>query len=555
MPPGPNDSAPVDARGRGGRPEAAPSSVASLPHAASDDPYDFSLDQSLASWDGRGAGGRDPSGNTMSWASGFPPPAPDPSVREVIGPAPEADFGRYALLEEIGRGGMGVVYKARQKDLDRLVAIKMILASHLASPRQVERFYAEARAAARVQHPNIVVIHEVGQCRGQHYFAMEYVPGAGLTGLIARGPVAPEAAARHVLAVARAVEHLHAQGIVHRDLKPSNILVDEAGQPCVTDFGLAKILESGGNSTKTGAIVGTPSYMAPEQAAGRASAVGPRSDVYSLGAILYELIVGRPPFRSENPMETLVQVLEGEPPRPSAYRPGLPAALESICLKCLEKDPAGRYPTAAALAEDLERFLHGEPVEARQGPLHRLRRWARREPALASRLGTMAACGLIMQGNHHLVDGPDRDLPRNSIAVVLVWGLVSMAFQAFLRRGWWDRAVRYAWAFADILLFTALVFLNGVLQTSLAAGYFLLVAASGLWFRERLVWFTTVLAVSAYGGLVFQSMSNQEDPGAPSYAYRDVIFATALAVTGLIVAYQVKRVRALSHYYEHRPQG
>jgi len=552
---GPNDDRRDDPRGDGDR-TPAPAAVASPSDPPSADPYDFSLDRSLASWDGRGGGHRDSSGHTLTWSAGFPPPAPDPSVHEVPGPVAEADFGRYALMEEIGRGGMGVVYKARQKDLDRFVAIKMILASHLASPKQVERFYAEARAAARVQHPNIVVIHEVGQCRGQHYFAMEYVAGGGLPRLIEHGPLPPEAAARHVLTVARAVEHLHAQGIVHRDLKPSNILLDEAGQPYVTDFGLAKMLESAGNSTKTGAIVGTPSYMAPEQAAGRVSAVGPRSDIYSLGAILFELLTARPPFRCDNPMETLVQVLEGEPPRPSQLRPGLPPALESICLKCLEKDPADRYPTAAALAEDLGRYLHGEPVEARrEGALHRLRRWARREPALASRLGTMSACGLIMQGNHHLVDGPDRDLPRNSIAVVLTWGLASIAFQGLLRRGWWDRAVRYAWAFADVLLFTALVFANGVLQTSLAAGYFLLVAASGLWFRERLVWFTTVLAVAAYGGLVLQDISAHADPDAPSYAYRDVIFATALAISGLIVAYQVKRVRALSHYYEHRPLG
>ena len=543
MSPGRDDEAKV--AGRPAAPEDGPDGGSSGFQA-----YDFSLDQPLASWDGAGGGDRDVSGITLSWPTGFFQPAPTTAM--VRGPAPAADFGRYVLLEEIGRGGMGVVYRARQKDLDRHVAIKMILASHLASPAQVDRFYAEARAAAKVQHPNIVVIHEVGQCRGQHYFAMEYVPGPNLTRLLKQGPLDPEPAARHVLTVARAVEHLHSQGMVHRDLKPSNILLDDAGTPYVTDFGLAKMLEAGRDSTKTGAIVGTPSYMAPEQAAGRAAEVGPRSDVYSLGAILYELISGRPPFQSDNPLETLVQVIEGEPPRPSEVRPGLPPALEAICLKCLEKEPNDRYASAAALADDLELFLRGEPVEARrEGLWHRVRRWARREPALATRLGTLAACGLIVLAHFYYVRMPGKDIPRGPIAVALVWALTSMGFQALLRRGRWPSVVRYAWAAADVALFTSLVALSDVLQTSLVAGYFLLVVASGLWFRERLVWATTFLAVSAYSTLaVRENLLDQDD--APSNAYRYVIFATALAVSGVIVAYQVKRVRTLSHYYDRR---
>jgi serine/threonine-protein kinase len=499
---------------------------------------------------GAWAGSTEPvaEGSTLDGPAG-PRPA-EASLFELARPL-SWDFGKYELIAEIGRGGMGVVYKARQKDLDRVVAIKMIVASHLASADQVDRFRAEARAAARVRSPHVVGIHEVGECHGQHYFAMEYVAGPSLAKLLVQGPLEPEAAARLVMTVARAVEHLHAQGIVHRDLKPSNILLDEAGEPHVSDFGLAKML-GGDQMTHSGAIVGTPSYMAPEQASGRGASVGPLSDIYALGAILYELLTGRPPFREESPLETLVQVLEGEPPRPSRLRPGLPKAIEWICLKCLEKDPAGRYPSAGALADDLGRFLRREPVEARRlGPWNRLRRWARREPALASRLGTMGICGAIIQVNRYFVESQDFGQSRRAIAVVVGWALASIAFQGFLRTERWAPLVRFAWAFADVAFFTALVYLSRGLGSSQVAGYFLLVAASGLWFREHLVWFITGLAVAGYGLLVL--LDHFGDAPQPLYPYHHVLFAAVLAVSGLIVAYQVKRVRALSLYYEHRP--
>ncbi len=256
------------------------------------------------------------------------------------------DFGEYELLDEIGRGGMGVVYLARQKALDRLVAVKMILAGNLASTDQVERFVAEARTMARLHHPHIVGIHETGEIHGQHYLVMEYLSGPSLAQVLSQGAVPAEKAARYVSAVARAVDYLHHQGIVHRDLKPSNILLREDDQPCVTDFGLVKMLQVAGNVTASGAILGTPAYMSPEQAAGQAGRVGPLSDVYSMGAILYELLAGQPPVRGATPLDTLVQVLEGEPARPSQVNPAIPRELESICLKCLEKNPEARYPTA-----------------------------------------------------------------------------------------------------------------------------------------------------------------------------------------------------------------
>ncbi|MEN6557907.1 MAG: serine/threonine-protein kinase, partial [Thermoguttaceae bacterium] len=242
------------------------------------------------------------------------------------------DFGPYELVRELGRGGMGVVYEARQKGLDRSVAIKMILAGHLASPELVRRFQAEARAAARLRHSHIVAIHDVGQWNGQDYFAMEYVDGPSLAERIAAGPVDPSQAVRWVAAVARAVEHLHQHGVVHRDLKPSNILLDANEQPFVTDFGLAKIFAEQEDRTATGVIAGTPSYMSPEQAAGRPAEVGPASDVFSLGAILYELLTGTPPFHAESPLDTLLEVLRDDPPWPRSLNPRISRGLERICL-------------------------------------------------------------------------------------------------------------------------------------------------------------------------------------------------------------------------------
>ncbi len=299
--------------------------------------------------------------------------------------AGENDFGNYELLEEIARGGMGVVFKARQKQLNRIVALKMILSGEFAGADEIQRFRTEAEAAANLQHAGIVPIYEVGEHQGRHFFSMGYVEGETLSNLLEEGPLASREAAHLVAQVADAIAYAHEHGVVHRDLKPGNILLDRERRPHVTDFGLAKRTNADSALTGTGQILGTPSYMAPEQAAARMEAVGPRSDVYALGAVLYCLLTGRPPFRAANVMDTVLQVLQQEPVPPRQLNSTVDRDLETICLKCLEKEPHKRYASAHELREELERFLRGEAIQARPiGRLARGWRWCKRNPAVAS---------------------------------------------------------------------------------------------------------------------------------------------------------------------------
>jgi eukaryotic-like serine/threonine-protein kinase len=297
-------------------------------------------------------------------------------------------FGDYELLEVIGRGGMGVVYRARQVSLDRIVAVKMILAGCLASEADVRRFEVEAQAAARMDHPHIVTIYQIGEIDGHHFFSMDYIEGSNLAEHCRSGPLEARRAARYLQIVAQAVHAAHEEGILHRDLKPANILIDRADRPWVTDFGLAKHLDGDAGLTATGVAIGTPSYMPPEQAAGRWNQVGPASDVYSLGAILYVMLTGQPPFRADSMVQTLLSVVHQEPTPPRQLAGNSDPILEIICLKCLRKNPADRYASAQELADDLGRYLRDEPILAQpRSLLGRGYAWIRDVPLVAALLG------------------------------------------------------------------------------------------------------------------------------------------------------------------------
>lgn len=337
-----------------------------------------------------------------------PPPRPMPPdverlAGQLLGPAdepPAEDFPAvpgFDLVALLGRGGMGVVYLARQRRLNRLVALKMMRTA--AGPTGADRFRTEVEAIARLQNPNIVQIFEVGEHDARPYCALEFVEGGTLARTSRDAPWAAESAAALIETLAAAVHYAHDRGVLHRDLKPANILLTATRQPKIADFGLAKWLDGGGQAgpTHSGVIVGTPSYMAPEQVAGGAQPVGVGADVYALGAILYELVTGRPPFKADTPLETVRQTLADDPVAPRRLQPRLPRDLETICLRCLAKEPVQRYLTAAALAEDLGRFRAGQPVLARPaGPAERTRKWTRRHPGTAAGIAAAALSLMVL---------------------------------------------------------------------------------------------------------------------------------------------------------------
>jgi hypothetical protein len=308
------------------------------------------------------------------------------------GPAPPRWIDGYEVIEELGRGGMGIVYKALERRLDRVVAIKTISEAAFAAPSQRRRFLAEAAVIARIRHPHIIPIHAVGEDQGRPYFTLEFAEGGSLAERLARGPLAAREAAGLVETLARAVQAAHQAGVVHRDLKPSNVLLTADGTPKIGDFGLAKLLGEDSARTLSGEVLGTPSYMAPEQAEGRSQEAGPSADIYALGAILYHALTGRPPFLGASAVETLKLVASTDVVPPRRQRPDVPRDLETISLKCLEKEPGRRYGDPGALADDLRRFLDGRPIAARPvGPAGHLLRWCGRNPALAA-----AAAALLL---------------------------------------------------------------------------------------------------------------------------------------------------------------
>jgi serine/threonine-protein kinase len=469
-----------------------------------------------------------------------PAHSPPPSRGQLgaAGPSAETkvrDFGDYELLEEIARGGMGVVYKARQVSLNRIVALKMILAGQLASEADVRRFHSEAEAAANLGHPGIVPIYEVGQCDGQHFFSMGYVDGPTLAAELAQGALPPHRAAELVMKIAEAVAYAHSQGVIHRDLKPGNVLVDKNGQPHVTDFGLAKRVEGGSDLTATGQVLGTPSYMPPEQAAGRMEDIGPATDVYALGAILYALVTGRPPFEAATALETLTQVLEQEPLAPRQLNKHIPRDLQTICLKCVEKERHRRYGSALELAHDLQRFLNGEPIHARPlGPLGRFLRWGRRHPALST-----TWVGLFIFYVVHLVCLYVLDVPGEGgffhwfiTGLVITWACGAAIFQSLLRRTS-RRLVTYSWALMDVVFFTAFLWMADGPRSAVLSGYMLLMGGAALRAQPGLTWCVTLASVTSYTWIAIDA--HQRRPELAVSPFVSFYFLLSLLLMGSVL--------------------
>src|SRR5881398_1723616 len=311
------------------------------------------------------------------------------------------ELGDYELLEEIGRGGQGVVFRARQKSLNRTVALKVISLGQWASKAHLKRFRREAEAAASLDHPCIVPIYEVGERDGSCYFSMKFVEGGQLDEVVRRTLMSIRQAAELIAKIARTVHYAHEHGILHRDIKPGNVLLDEKGEPHLTDFGLARLVETESTVTRTMEVLGTPSYMAPEQAVGNNAAISSVTDVYGLGAVLYQLLTGQPPFAGGTTYETIKLLLDTKPRQPRLLNPKIDRDLSTICLKCLEKDPKRRYASSLALAEDLERWLKHEPIRARRtGAVTRGKKWLQRNPTVAAvmalSLALAAALGVIV---------------------------------------------------------------------------------------------------------------------------------------------------------------
>jgi eukaryotic-like serine/threonine-protein kinase len=479
----------------------------------------------------------------------------------------DPNFGDFELLEEIARGGMGVVYKARQVSLNRVVAVKMILSGQFASEAEVKRFNSEAQAAASLNHPNIVGIYEVGEHRGQHYYSMPFLEGQNLAQLVESGQWRPgdgTEAAGLMVKLAHAVQYAHDAGILHRDIKPGNIIIDREGEPRITDFGLAKRVKGEANLTVTGNVVGTPSFMAPEQARGRSGQSAPAADIYSLGALLYYLVTGRAPFVADSALDALLLALEAEAVLPRRINPLVSGPLEHICMRCLEKRPEDRYATAGELAMDLERFLKGEPLAVNPQAIgRRFEAWAKRKPALAARFCTVLLCMGIIIGaywwNQH------RNLPRYesfgqlvaAIGVLVSWLVTSYLCQRGVESNRHATWARFVWSAADPVALTANILITQAFDSPLVILYSTLITASGFWLRVSLVTTTTLWSLLGYA-VLFLDASHRAFTGnmpPPAHFHRHLLAFVGMIVTGLTVAYLVNRLTVLTRFYEHRPPG
>ena len=419
--------------------------------------------------------------------------------------APEADesirFGKYELRGELGRGGKGVVFRAYHPELDRTVALKMLTGSAFSSPDQRRRFAQEARLASRIRHPHIVSIHDVGDFSGQPYFTMDIVTGTSIASCLRKGPISTEQAVHWMIMIAKAVDHLHANGIIHRDLKPSNVLLDECDEPCLVDFGLARALDEFHDPTMTGTILGTPSYMSPEQAAGRIREVTTRSDVYSLGAILYEMLCGRPPFKADSAFDTVLQVMEREPLPLRHWNRTVPKKLDQICLKCLEKSPEKRYPSAMELAQELERWIRGEssPYES-LSPITRFSRTFRRHPDAAYRLLALVPTLLIVV--LRCLSAPNvssiSDYYKPIIVELSLWIGLSLVWEWQASKPGDHRWTPFAFLLTDIIFMTSILQARKKADISHVTAYVLVLILSGLSLNRSQIWTAGLGCIAGY---------------------------------------------------------
>ena len=474
------------------------------------------------------------------------PDGPDPPPH--AGDPPRFELGRYELRRELGRGAMGVVYEALERGLERRVALKLIATDRLRDPAHLERFRLEAVAAARVQHPGIVAIYDAGSIHGQPFIAMELVEGRTLDEVWEAEPFDAFERARRVAEVARAVHCLHAAGIVHRDLKPGNLLVDREGRVRVADFGLALMMRSRDAGDEP-VVAGSPGFIAPEVLREPASRIGPAADVYALGAVLYTALTGRPPG-VEPGADDLLAVLFATPVPPRRLHKGVPAALEAICLRCLERTPEARYPSAAALAEDLERFLAGEPVEAqRTGPLTQARRWMRHHPSLGWRVLAFATFYAVTWVNHAALGVVDGVFVRRITVLLLAWTVAAFAFDrvelSWRRPGW----LPFVWVLVDAAFFTLVLLVADGPVSPLVIGYLLLVAVAGYWGRTGPVWWAAGLSLLSYGALWVEAAARR--PHLAGRLDRHLVFATAVLVLAGVVSRYVARTRALGRLLRH----
>ena len=469
-------------------------------------------------------------------------------------------LGNYDLLEVLGQGGMGVVYRAVLYVDDapfREVALKLIRidqwfgVADARSSELIARFREEARNAAQLKHPNITRVYDVGQLDGLDYFSMELIAGTDLTQLMENRPLSFTKIAETLISVAQAIAYAHDLGIVHRDLKPSNILIDIQGKPYIADFGLAKSTTSSSDLTHTGQILGTPGYMAPEQAAGEYRHVGPSADIYGLGGLLYFCLTAQAPFVAVNILDALVQVLERDPIPPRILKPTVPRSLELICMRCLEKKAENRYATPMEVAEDLDRFLNGLPTQA-QAPtiIERLRRFGRRSPVISIHLGALGLMLLLGQVQFATGNGATTLNVHLEVTFVMLAWIAMSVFCGFLTGiKKWESIAATFWLCADAVFLTVLIAKlsdpNINPPGTLLIGYPMIVVGGGMFFQARMVILVTIASMLSFVGLLVL----ESDPSSP---FRNAVFLILLACIGICSLHHVRRFRRLNDYVESR---